>query len=134
MEEKQPLAYFVPGKGDAEDPHLGDRRMTFIVLSVGAAMLLTVFTLPPLISMLSPSATRPPLPSLSATPQGRNDDGGAKILMALEAYREERGGYPATLDQLSPSYLTSRADQTKWMYAPSDDQSDYQLHYTVGSP
>jgi hypothetical protein len=139
MDEQKPLSYFNPGKPDAaEDPHSKDRRMTFLVLGLGAAMVAAVFTLPEFLSMLEasrgvsrqapawmkPAPPRPPKPPVSM----------ARIRTALEAYREERGLYPPTLVELRPRLLDTRFDATKWRYVPSEDETGYELRFIGGPP
>jgi hypothetical protein len=144
MDEQKPLTYFTPGKPDAAlEAHDKDRRMTFLVLVLGGAMVVAVFTLPEFVSMLEASrgaSASPPAPALmtpapSTLPKPpKPPPGGAKIRMALEAYRQERGLYPDTLNELRPRYLDTRPDATMWRYIPIDEGTNYELRYIGGPP
>jgi hypothetical protein len=133
MDEKQPLAYYAPGDGaddgEQEQSRQGELRLHFAVLAIGCCMLLSVFVIPPVrswvVSAMRPAPPRPPAPAYRTDTAA----GSVSILMALEAYREQKGGYPASLRELPPDASGGRFDPAAWRYARDRDGADYELHY-----
>src|SRR5688500_7933670 len=117
---KQPLSYLAPDDDVEEVDRRREGRTLVVVMSVGAALFLGVWAVPELVSMLpkpafKPAGTSPPNPPAQASPV-QAETGSAPILAALEAYREARGAYPASLDQLRPLFISSRPDGARWKY------------------
>jgi hypothetical protein len=131
---KQPLSYLAPDDDAEETDRRRDGRALVVVLAVGAALVLGVWTVPMLVRMLPTPAWSPiqasprPLP-----PPKAGAAASAEILAGIEAYKDARGQYPASLDQLSPRFLAAGTDRARWRYVASPDRREYWIHY-VGDP
>ena len=131
MDEKQPLAYYAEdGDDEEEQSRQGELRLHFGVLAIGCGMLLSVFVIPPVRSwVVSAMRPAPPRPTAPAFQPATAAPGSVRVLMALEAYREQKGGYPASLSELPADASGMRPDPAAWRYARDHDGAAYELQY-----